>query len=150
MHNRTICFPCNFGWWRQQQTTFFQVKTSNFLSESFKWTATTMRSEVEYITNNRPDELLTKISHTLYGIESTGKILNFVSASLAILYISICFPVLVSQLKREYFMLSNQQTGSTEQLKHLESFFSASKAKDSSLVYNSRLSFVLSYQPIRF
>ena len=47
-----------------------------------------------------------------------------------------------------YFMLSNQQTGSTDQLEDLESC-SASKARDSSLVYNSRLSFVLSYQPIR-
>ena len=61
VHNRTIGFPCNFGWWRQQQPAFFQVKTSNFLSESFKWPATTLRSEVEYITNDQPDELLTRI-----------------------------------------------------------------------------------------
>ena len=29
VRNRTMSFPCNFGWWRQQQTEFFQVKTSN-------------------------------------------------------------------------------------------------------------------------
>ena len=32
-----------------------------FLSESFRWPATTLRSEVKYITNDRPDELLTRI-----------------------------------------------------------------------------------------
>ena len=36
VHNRTIGFPCNFGWWRQQQTAFFQVKTSNFPLRKFQ------------------------------------------------------------------------------------------------------------------
>ena len=30
VHNKTMDFPCNFGRWRQQQTAFFQVQTSNF------------------------------------------------------------------------------------------------------------------------
>ena len=56
-----------------------------------------------------------------------GEIPNFVSASLAILHISICFPVRVSQLKSEYFVLSNHQTESTaDELEHLESFCSTS------------------------
>ena len=36
VHNRTIGFPCNFGWWRQQQTAIFQVKTSNFPLRKFQ------------------------------------------------------------------------------------------------------------------
>ena len=36
VHNRTIGFPCNLGWWRQQQTAFFQVKTSNFPLRKFQ------------------------------------------------------------------------------------------------------------------
>ena len=30
VHNRAIGFPCNFGWWRQQQIAFSQVKASSF------------------------------------------------------------------------------------------------------------------------
>ena len=40
-----------------------------------------------------------------------------------------------------YFILSNQQTGSTDQLEHLESFCSASKAQDSSLVHDGHMQF---------
>ena len=36
VHNRAIGFPCNFGWWRQQQITFFQVKASNFPLRKFQ------------------------------------------------------------------------------------------------------------------
>ena len=72
VHNRTMGFPCNFDWWRQQQTAFFQM---NFSREF----------------------------NTHYMASSPrGEIPNFVSASLAILYVSICFRVQVYQLKREY------------------------------------------------
>ena len=40
---------------------FSKLRQVIFLSESFRWPATTLRSEVEYITNDRPDELLTRI-----------------------------------------------------------------------------------------
>ena len=36
VHNRAIGFPCNFGWWRQQQIAFFQVKASNFPFRKFQ------------------------------------------------------------------------------------------------------------------
>ena len=55
--------------------------------------------------------------NTLYMASSPRAKFQTLS-QLLILYISICFPVLVSQLKREYFILSNQQTGSTDQLEH--------------------------------
>ena len=60
VHNRAIGFPCNYSWWSQQQIAFFQVKASNFPLRKFQ-VATTLRTEVEYITSDRPDELLMRI-----------------------------------------------------------------------------------------
>ena len=42
---------------------FSKLRQVISFSESFSWpaSATTVRSEVEYITNDRPDELLTRI-----------------------------------------------------------------------------------------
>ena len=150
VHNRTIGFPCNFGWWRQQQIAFFQVKTGNFPLRKFQ-VASHNTEEWGWVydqwsTRSTSHENLTHfIWHRVHGRNSE-------------LCLSFFFPIYQSAFLCQYlssnvniyFMLSNQQTWSTDQLEHLESFCSASKAKDSSLVYNSRLSFVLSYQPIRF
>ena len=103
VHNRTMGFPCNFGWWRQQQTAFFQVKTSNFPLRKFQ-VASHNTEEVRLSISPMIDQMnFSREFNTLYmASSSTGEIPNFVSASLAILYVSICFPVRVYQLKREY------------------------------------------------
>ena len=119
VHNRTMGSPCNFDWWRQQQTAFFQMNFSREFNTLYM--ASSPRAKFRTLS-----QLL-----WLFSMYQSAFVCKYISSNVNI-----------------YFMLSNQQTGSF-QLEHLESFCSASKAQDSSLVYNSRLSFVLSYQPIR-
>ena len=120
VHNRTMGFPCNFDWWRQQQTAFFQMNFSGEFNTLYM--ASSPRAKFRTLS-----QLL-----WLFSMYQSAFLCKYISSNVNI-----------------YFMLSNQQTGSTDELEHLELFCSASKAQDSSLVYNSRLSFVLSYQPIR-
>ena len=120
VHNRTMGFPCNFDWWRQQQTAFFQMNFSREFNTLFM--ASSLRAKFRTLS-----QLL-----WLFSMYQSAFLCKYISSNVNI-----------------YFMLSNQQTGSTDQLEHLESFCCASKAQDSSLVYNYCLSFVLSYQPIR-
>ena len=47
----------NSGDWRQQQITFFQVEASHFPLQKFQ--VASHNTEVEYITNGPPGELLT-------------------------------------------------------------------------------------------
>ena len=146
VHNRTMGFPCNFGWWRQQQTAFFQVQTSNFPLRKFQ--VSSHNRGVRLSISPMIDQMnFSREFNTLYMASSpranSELCLSFFGYSLCINLLSCA-----SISAQTWIFISCSQTSkldrSTDQLEHLESFCSASKAQDSSLVYNSRLSFVLS------
>ena len=102
VHNRTMGFSCNFGWWRQQQTAFFQVKRSNFPLRKFQ-VASHNTEEWGWVyhrwsTRWTSQENLTHIiSHRVHG-RNSELCLSFFGYSLCINLL----PVRVYQLKREY------------------------------------------------
>ena len=84
-HNRTMGFPCNFDWWRQQQTAFFQM---NFPREfNTLYMASSPRAKFRTLS-----QLL-----WLFSMYQSAFLCKYISSNVNI-----------------YFMLSNQQTGSTD------------------------------------
>ena len=107
----------NSGEWRQQQIAFFQVEAGHF--PLLKFQRASHNTEVEYITNGRPGEVSPENTTLHMALSPREKFQTLsqsasnpigssalvsedsVRASLAILSILICFPVLSSQFQRK-------------------------------------------------
>ena len=112
--NRAIGFPCTFRLVASTTNCIqFQVEASHFLSERFRGGGGSHSTEVEYIINDRPGELLTrKITLEIYVSSPRA---NFRTLSQLLWLFSVCSSAVLcyylssNETQTEYFMLSNHQ-----------------------------------------